>query len=337
MSTAHMIPRLLRSATLASLLALGAGMAQAQTLCVYDPISTQGTIYAAAKDFALAAKKWGANLTPKAYTNEGVVAEDFKAGRCDMAVMSGLRARQFNMFTGTLDAVGGLENYDQLGKALNLMASPKLESRMKSGPYEVAGVFALGAGYVFVNDRKIDQLAKAAGKKVAVLEWDKSQTELVRLVGAEPVQSSIADMAPKFNNGVVDILVAPALLYSPFELWKGMAKKGAVADFPIIQLTGQAVIRTDKFPAGFGAKSRAYAYSQLAHNLDVIKKQEAKIDPKFWMRIAPKDKAGYANVMREARLKLADDGFYDREMLALLKHVRCAASPKDAECSMKDE
>lgn len=36
---------------------------------------------------------------------------------------------------------------------------------MVVGPYEIAGLGTIGPAYLFVNDRSINTLAKAAGKK----------------------------------------------------------------------------------------------------------------------------------------------------------------------------
>ena len=54
---------------------------------------------------------------------------------------------------------------------------------MVNGNYEFAGAVPIGAAYAFVGDRSINTLAKAAGKKVAVFDWDKSQAEMVKIVG----------------------------------------------------------------------------------------------------------------------------------------------------------
>lgn len=39
-------------------------------------------------------------LDLKPYTDQRIVAEDFKAGQCDAVALTGLRGRQFNTFTG---------------------------------------------------------------------------------------------------------------------------------------------------------------------------------------------------------------------------------------------
>ena len=41
------------------------------------------------KDYQLAAKNWGADIELKVNQNEAVIAEDFKAGKCDGISVSG--------------------------------------------------------------------------------------------------------------------------------------------------------------------------------------------------------------------------------------------------------
>src|SRR6218665_2889179 len=81
----------------------GSTMAATQMLCVWDILGAGGDVYSMMKDYKLGAARWGANLELKPYTDERISAEDFKAGQCDAVVLTGLRARQFNAFTGSLD------------------------------------------------------------------------------------------------------------------------------------------------------------------------------------------------------------------------------------------
>lgn len=322
---------------LAALLSTSAAMAAVQKICVYDPVGSQGEAFNMMKDFKLTAAKWGADLELKAYTDERVAAEDFKAGQCDGAIITGLRGRQFNQFTGSIDSVGAIPTYAHMRTVIQLLSSPKSASLMVSGPYEVAGIVPLGAAYVFVNDRKIDSIEKAAGKKIAVLEWDKSQARMVQQLGAQPVASDITNFAGKFNNGQVDIVVAPAVAFKPLELYKGLGDKGAVYRFPLVQITANLMIRHNKFPAGFGQRCREYIATQLDRAFDMIKKAEADIEPRYWMSITEADKANYTKIMRESRLQLTQEGVYDKRTMALLKRVRCKHDPAAAECALKDE
>jgi hypothetical protein len=308
-----------------------------RVICVFDPVGTQGDAFSMMKDFKLIVSRWGVNVDLRAYTDERVAAEDFKAGQCDGAIITGLRGRQFNHFTGSVDSVGSIPNYTEMRAVVELLSSPKSASLMVSGPYEIAGIVPLGAAYVFVRDRSINSIQKAAGKKIAVLDWDKSQAKMVQQLGAQPVSSDITNFAGKFNNGQVDIIAAPAIIYRPFELSKGLGTKGAVYRFPLVQITANLIIRKDKFPAGFGQKCRDYIATQLDRAFSIIKKTESEIDEHYWLDISPKDQLDYSKLMREARIQLTQDGTYDKRMMELLKRVRCKYNPVAAECSLKDE
>jgi hypothetical protein len=301
--------------------------------CVFDPLGAQGPAFEIAKDFALVAKQWKIPLTLKAYTDERVVTEDFKAGQCDGIAVTTLRGRQFNHFVGSLDSIGAVPTYKHLRIALQAIASPQMAPNMISGQYEVIGVAPLGGAYIMVRDRNINSIEKAAGKKIAVLDFDKSQAKMAQQMGLQPVASDITSFAPKFNNGQVDIIAAPAIAYKPFELYKGLGTTGAVYRFPLIQMTGMMIIRKDKWPADFGAKARAYSLTQLDRAELIAKQSEDTIPANYWMELSANDKARYVVMMRESRLILTKDGTYDVKMMKLLKKVRCKIDASAAECS----
>ena len=317
-------------------LAMGSS-AQAQTVCVFDLLGTAGESYAMMKDYALAAKQWGANVTLKPYTDERVAAEDFKAGQCDGVSLTGMRGRQFNAFTGSIDAIGAVPSNAMAKVVMSLLAKPQLAADMVNGDYEVAGVVPLGSAFLLVNDRSINTLAKAAGKKIAVLDYYKAQAKLVQKVGAQPVSADVTTFGGKFNNGQVDIIAAPAIAFKPLELHKGLGAKGAVVRFPIAQVSGNVIIRKSKFPEGFGQKSREWVASQLPRAMNIIGKTEAEIAAKFWMDIPANDKIGYVKLMRESRIDLTKEGIYNKKMMSLLKKVRCQQDSSSFECALNDE
>jgi len=311
--------------------------AQAQVICVFDLLGTAGDSYAMMKDYALAANGWGAKVTLKPYTDERVAAEDFKAGQCDGVSITGMRGRQFNDFTGSLDAIGALPSNQAAQSVMGLLASPKLAGDMVKGDYEIAGVVPLGSAFLLVNDRSINTLAKAAGKKIAVLDYDKAQAKLVQKVGAQPVSADVTTFGGKFNNGQVDIIGAPAIAFKPLELHKGLGTKGAIVRFPIAQITGNVIVRKSKFPEGYGQKSRDWVATQVPRAMGIIKKTEAEIPAKFWMDIPANDKIGYVKLMRESRIDLTKDGIYNKKMMSLLKKVRCQQDSSSFECALNDE
>src|SRR5690606_18957879 len=127
----------------------------ARSLCVFSVQGTQGEPFGQMRDFALAARTQGVALTPRAIVDERIAAEDFKADQCDAALLTGIRARAFNTFAGSIDAIGGLPDYNTLRTLISLLARPALAPNMRQGPYEVAGIMPLGAAYIFFNDRRI--------------------------------------------------------------------------------------------------------------------------------------------------------------------------------------
>lgn len=136
-----------------------------QTICVFDFVGKNGDVYALMKDYQLAAKNWGADIELKVNQNEAVIAEDFKAGKCDGISVSGMRRRQFNSFTGSLDAIGAIPDLKLAVKVMQGLASQTFSKYMVNGRYEVVGVIPVGDAYLLVNDRSINTVAKAAGKK----------------------------------------------------------------------------------------------------------------------------------------------------------------------------
>jgi hypothetical protein len=282
----------------------------------------------------------------RVYTDERVLAEDFKMKKCDGAGMSNIRARQFNSFIGSMDAIGGILTYKQLSEAISLLSRPEFASRMSNKDYEVVGVIPLGAAYIMVNDRKINTLAKAAGKKVAVFDFDKSQAKLVQRIGAQPVAVDFTSVGGKFNNGEVQIMAAPALLFRPLELFRGMTAsdgptegqvQGAIIRFPLMQVTGVLMMHRGKFPDGLGQIVREVSSLNLAPAYDFIYQTENDIPVKYWMDVPTTDKPGYLKMMREARIAMTQEGHYDKTMMQFLKRVRCKFEPTNYECSMNDE
>lgn len=312
--------------------------------CIYDPIGAGGPINQYAKDMILEARRWNVFITLTIYTDERVASEDFKAGQCDAVAISTLRAKQFNYFVGSFDSVGALQDYAQMKTAIQVLhTSPKLAPLMIEGSYQVGGIIPLGAVFVMVNDRKIDSIEKAAGKKVAVLEWDKSQAKMVQQLGAQPVASDITNFGGKFNNGQVDIIAAPAVAFKPLELYRGVGTKGAVYRLPLAMMSGSVIFRRDKFIKEVPdldeklSKIRGFVLGYIDQAFSMLQTVEKDIEPRYWLDLKPADKDKYNRMMREARLQMTKEGFYDPRMMALLKKVRCKHDPASYECALSDE
>lgn len=317
--------------------ALCAGSVQAQVACIFDLMGSTGDVYSLAQDYVLEARKVGINLVLRPYTDERVALEDFKAGQCDAVMMTNLRGRQLNKYVGSLDALGAVPTYAHARAVIELLMNPRSASRMVSGQYEVVGLIPLGAVYPVVNDRNINTLAKAAGKRIAVFDWDVTQASLVKQIGGQPVSADITNFAGKFNNGQVDIIASPAVAFRPLELYRGIGNKGAIVNFPFMNINGIVVIRHERFRPGDGQKMRDFSVRMLDRAFEMIKRSEEEIPAQYWSQVPRLEVPGYMDMMREARVRLAKEGHYDRDMLRLLKRVRCRYNPEAAECVLDDE
>ena len=311
-----------------------AGSTLKRTICIWDIGGRNGVVFNAAMEQRALALEYGINLDLVPYTNETVMVDEFKAGRCDAALMSGLRARQFNLYSGSVDAIGAVPSQKHMQTLLQVMAHPRQAGHMVQGDYVVMGIYPAGAAHIFVNDRSISSLAKAAGKRVAVLDYDETQAEMVAAIGATPVSTDIVSAPNKFNNGQIDILPAPLVAYEILELYKGMSPDGGVVDYPLTQLSMQLIGRLDKFPNEVAQLIREASFEAYP---DVIKRIEVETRrvPERWMIAIPdKDKREYEVMMQDARDALRAQKYYSSDMLDLQRKIRCKFDPTRSECSI---
>jgi Family of unknown function (DUF6091) len=317
--------------------------ADGHTFCIFDPIGN-GETKRLMQDYALAMLKKGHTLNLKVFTDERVAVEDFRTGQCDGVMATGLRTRPYVPAAAAMDSVGAstivrkgkvdlAASYDVVRQFGKILSAPKARDYVVNGEYELAGLAPLGAIYAFVNDRSIDTLEKAAGKRVAAMDYDKAQAQLIQRVGARPVASDITNFASKFNNNLVDVVMAPGIAYKPLELYKGIGTKGGIVRFPAMILTGQAIIRSAKFKPSFGQDSREYFVSQFDIGVDIVMKGDKDIPANLWIDPIPRDIDRYALLMRQGRVLMAEKGYFDKKGLRLIKKIRCNMVPEASECS----
>lgn len=315
--------------------------AETKSLCVFDLLGANGPIYAQMKDYKIAALNWGVTLQLKPYISEAKAAQDFQAGRCDAVSFTGIQSRQFNSFTGSLDAMGALPSYAHLKLVIATISSSQAAPLMISPPYEVVGIIPIGAAYLFVNKRSlVSDYANTEGGlnniRVAVMDNDPAQQQLVNLFGTASISSSIAEMYNKFNTGAVDVSYGPAVVYEAMELYKGLQPDGGVVNFPLAQLTLQIIIHAADFPENFGKKSREYTLGQFDKAVLLAKNHEQRIAPQWWLSISEDNRQRYHDIYRKARISLRDQGIYNAKMLAIMRMVRCKKSPDLQECTAID-
>ena len=316
------------------------------SICFFDMQGSTGEFYSRAKDLGLIARRWNIIADFKVMSDEGKVAEAFKAGKCDGAVLSTLRAREFNKFMGSVDAVGGIPTYDHMRLLLKTLFDPKLEPLTISQPYQIVSIFPVGAQYLHIKDRNED-IAQLKNRKVSVINWDNSLASAMSKMGFDTVSSDVGGFTKPFNANEVDALVAPAMVYWPYELKQGLGDKGGIYSTPVAQMTASLVINRDalkkKSPdidsrvAAFRAMTGQFQDEMLDKIFNTIDKNEKDVPKKYWMILEPEHEKAYQEALRQARIQLTKEGVYDVTMMKVLKKVRCKIEPNAPECSSNEE
>ena len=309
---------------------------QPLTMCVFDFVGHDGPIHKEMKEYKIDAVRWGVDLQFKVYTDDRVASEEFKNGVCDMLNLPGIRAREYNRFTGSINAVGALPTYEHLAIVIKSLSSPGAAQLMRNGEYEIIGIGPIGAIFLFVNDKAIQNPSDMAGKRVTVLDNAPETEYLATRIGMTPVSSSIANALQKFNNKAVDITGAPGLAYEPMEMYKGLEPGGGIIKWPSLQVTMQLIVRWEKVPEGFAQSSRELLASKYKDQIRKIEDSELTIPEKYWIEINDKTKDNWNELFRESRIALRDKGIYDGKALTLFRKVRCKIDPALAECTSKD-
>lgn len=312
-----------------------------QNVCVFDLLGKSGESYKLMEEWALAAKEWQADITLIPFQDEALVDRKLREGKCDAAYMTSMRARNYNKFAGSIDAIGGVTSNAIAQKAISYVLDKRNKHRMVTAQnganYEVVGIVQIGLAYLFVRDKNLNSIEKVRGTKFAILQYDAAQKIMVESVGAQPIPSEITDFVKKFNSGQVDAIAAPAYAYKPLEISKGVGVKGAMFTFPVVNVTGDLVARSDKFPTDFGIKSRAWFLQQLPQNFAMIKRLEVGVPSKIKMNFSAEDKIKYQKILREGRLSLTKQGVYDATMMSVLKRARCTVERTNFECTLNGE
>ena len=312
-----------------------------QQVCVFDLLGKAGESYKFLEEWALVSKKWGAQVQLISFQDEDLADKAFQNDKCDAVYMTSMRARTYNKFAGSIDALGGVPSNKIAQKAVEYVLDPRNTKRMtttlQGESYEVAGIGLIGSAYIFVKDRSLNTIEKAQGKKFAILHYDRAQRVMVERVGAVPVMSDISNFIKKFNTGEVDMVAAPAYAYKPLEIEKGLGSKGAMLNFPVVNVTADLIVRPERFPAQFGEQSRQWFLQKIPQSFAMVQRLEAAIPNKIKMQLSKEDKEKYQRLLRDGRIDLTKQGVYDPGMMRVLKKARCTVERTNFECSLGGE
>lgn len=307
-----------------------------RTICVFDPVGGAGDVAQIMKDFKLEARDWGVDFTVITESSESVIANWLKEGqKCDAGALTGIKVREFNNFTPTVEAVGALTTNKEMKLLLTVLSSKeKYTKHFNQNGYVVAGIMPVGPVFALMRSNKWNSVKDLAGKKITYIQGDDASLGLIKQVGGNPIPTDTNTFASMFNNGSVDITFAPAVVVAPLELYKGMANGGAIVDLIMSQITFQMLFRADRFPEEVVKKARAANIANYDKAFAIIDDYTSKVDKKYWMNITdPALLAQYRTILGDARVNLSKAGIYHPTVLNLMFKIRCRYNPTLGECS----
>jgi len=300
--------------------------------CVFDVLGASGPAKEMVDDYKIKALRWGVELKTQFYIDEQEAAEQFDEGACDLVNLPDFRARKYNHFTGSINAVGAIPDYKHLGVVIQTLASNDAQPLMTNGEYEVFGISLIGGLHSFLADRTWVTPELLVGKRISILEGVEESDYLNQQTGMLPVKSGLADVFNNFNNKLVDATVAPLVVYEGLEMNRGLGVNGGISRYPFAMATMQLIARWEKFPEGMGQKSREFVADSHVSIVRTIKSYEEAVPDNYWFDIPLEGFYYWDNLFSRSRRVLAEQGVYDVKMIKLLRKVRCQSYPDRAEC-----
>lgn len=302
------------------------------TLCVFDVMAAAGDTASFFRDYSLVAKAWDVDFTTRVYTDEKELQRDYDNKVCQAMVLPDFAAKPYNHMTGSFSAVGLIQSDQMAATMIRALSSPKAAHLMLEKQHEIAGIIPMGSVFIMTNNRKMTKLSDVVGKRFMAPNNDPVYARMISAFGAKPVSVSLSEYSQVFNKGGAEILAAPAVLYKPFELYRGIGATGAVVRYPVLYLSLNLVIDPKAFPAGFGQRSRTWLVGQLPRLFGNVSKTEKQIPEKTWMDLSADEKTAYGKLMREMRRRFVSDGTYNKRMTSIVQRTQCALDIKHYNC-----
>lgn len=312
------------------------GEIPSRTVCVWDVLGNKGPIYTATVDQKLRLSHYGIKLEVEAFTNEQDVVDKLRSGHCDTSVMSGAKAREFNDFTASIEALGGGPSRQHMKYLLQVLSSPYAHKKMIQGDFHVVGIIPLGFNYLFTHDSKKPSLKRTLSRNqtAAVIANDASQNALFNAFNIKLLPSmSTASSAGAYNLADADLLMAPLVAYNMFNLGKGL-KHGSIVDYPLSQMTLQIVSRLDTIPLEVGQFLREDMFVKLNMFYRETEKNSREIPKEKIYPLSSRDVRALNARITEIRQQLTQQGDYHPGMMKLQKKIRCKIDKTLQECKM---
>lgn len=236
-------------------------------------------------------------------------------GDCDALALPGRHSLPFG---ATLEAAGGILDFDTARRVIWALTKPEANPLMRAGDYEIAGVEAMGFRYLMTRPG-----LDISGRKVAVDPDDMTGLAYVKQgYGATAVPGNTqGPCAPAGNPRLAGCVAVPTDDIVP-ERFSARHRIGLA--------TYQVVLRRDRFPEGLGVAMRRYQAEGLLEHIETLRARDAE-------RFQGDTTGGPSpeqieDRLTSTRIELRDRREYDQVAVTLLFKARCAVDQSRAEC-----
>lgn len=89
-------------------------------------------------------------------------------------------------------------------------------------------------------------------------------------------------------------------------------------NFALVNVTGDLMIRKDKFPENFAQNSRSCSLKQLSKALNTIERIEVEIAAHYKLTIKTDSITRQQKILRDGRIELTNRGIYDAVIIRVL-------------------
>lgn len=303
-----------------------------RTFCIWDPLGKTGPIASAAEDQVLRSLHYGMALNIEIFQNEDELIDRFSDEKsCDAILISGAAALQFNKFVGTIDAVGAYPELKHLQLLAQVLAKPTMAPHLTNEQFTVLGLATLGSKNLYMESAELTPLAAIKKKNIAVNRHDLGATSLIKALGATPKEHGLMAAVQAFADHETPLVISPSIGY--LVLGHGQFDQNVVANkHPLAQSTVQLIGRTNRFPAGLAQLLREDFLFKFNNYAKRVNKELSHIPTNFWVNSPVSDTLALNNTLRDVRIALRDEGYYDASMLRLARKIRCRYEPTQSEC-----
>lgn len=272
----------------------------------------------------------------QAYTQAAVALEDFSAGKCHAAFIPVDMDGMPLVPLASLSAFGAVTNRNQIKLLVEVLASEHpsvIRNYLVTGDYESMGLVFSGPAYLLVNgianQASLGTLLEARNLAVS----NSMQHRFASAFGAVSVPFAPETAAARLNAGSIDGMLTPLLWIPPLELNRRQ-QAAVILHFPLYETTYVLVSHKNAFSEEQKQWSRKYvAISLLPLMESSIAAHQQALEKASPLKANDTLATNLSEVLRGHRVEQRDAGYYDGNILSLMRRIRCKLDSQQAECA----